>query len=123
METGFDQGPGGAHRETGPAKGTACFFERTILKGCRSGRETPVAVIQDPFHHQFLIRSDAFAAEDTFAHVPFEKGVEIVEGKGLRHGIQRDETYAQFGGQGAKVTTISFITDNTGFGMVGQEEL
>jgi hypothetical protein len=80
-------------------------------------------VIQDPFHNQFLVPSYAFTAKNTFAHIPFEKGVEILEGEGLGHGIQRDETNPQVSGQGSQLTAISFIANDTGFGMIGQKQL
>ena len=54
-EPGFGQGPGGAQGQAGPAKGAFGLLQGQVPKGSRSGVESPVDIIQDALHNQFLV--------------------------------------------------------------------
>jgi hypothetical protein len=111
------EGPCRAQRKTCPAKGTVGLLKGLIEEGAGTGLETPIEIIEYPFHDQVLIPPDTPGTEDTFAHIPFEEGIPVLRGKILRHGIHIYQAHSQITGNLTELATVSFITDQTGFGM------
>jgi hypothetical protein len=88
-----------------------------IEDGAGAGLETPVEIIENSFHDQVLISPDTFGTEDTFAHIPFEKGISVLRGKILGHGIHIYQAHSQIAGNLTELATVPFITDQAGFRM------
>jgi hypothetical protein len=98
------------------------LFQAPFVDGSRPAGKSALVVINGADPHQFMIRPDAFTAEDTLAQVPYHEGIGFFKGFGVGHGVEIGFTDAQIGRCLAQLTTIAFGADDTGFRVLGHHQ-
>jgi hypothetical protein len=82
-----------------------------------------VDIINNTFHHQFLVGSNTLATQDALGEVSFNKGINLFNNTPLRDSLKFGEPYAHLCRQPAQLTAVSLVADEAGIGMAGQHEL
>jgi hypothetical protein len=88
----------------------------------RAGLKAAQIVINGPDYHQLVIGPDAFAAQDTLAEIPDNKGIGLFEGLEIGHGVEVRLADSQIGGDLAQLTAVALAADNAGFRVLGNHE-
>jgi len=92
------------------------------MDGHGTGFESPEVVIDGADGNQIMVGPCTFAAEDTLAEIPYNKGIGLLQARIMRHGVEIYGAHSQVGRDLPQVTSVALAAEDTGFGVVGHHE-
>jgi hypothetical protein len=92
------------------------------MHGHGTGFESPEVVIDGAHGNQIMVGPYTFAAEDTLAEIPYNKGVGLLQARIMGHGVEIYGAHTQVGGDLPQFTPVALAADDTGFGVIGHHE-
>ena len=79
-------------------------------------------IINGAGNHEFMIRPDAFSAQNAFAEIPDDKRIELLIGGIIRHGVESAIPHPKISGNLSQFAPVAFAADNAGFRMLGHHQ-
>ena len=92
------------------------------MNGRRAGIKASQIVVNGTNRNKFMIRPDAFSAQDTLAQISDDKGIRLLQGLVIGHGVQIRFANTHLSGSPAQLTAVALAADDTGFGMFGDHQ-
>jgi hypothetical protein len=84
--------------------------------------KSPQIIVDGTDGYQFMIGSDAFAAQNTFAQIPDNKWIGLLEGFDVGHVIEVCFSHTQLRSDLPELTAITLAADDAGFRMLGDHQ-